>query len=362
MPKTAATHQGTTPAMIQHGRVLDVDAATYRLVVATEYTKKVLSGVSFATPYQHFANGEGIYFMPEVGSLVWLCEPSDGSMPFVLGWCPAQVEGDFRSRKKDLNPGDIYLGTRDDNFLILRRGGIVQIGGGPLSQRMYLPVENMIRDFCENYSLNTLGGSLDWTVRRTETDTDGHRPSTLLLSAKQFADNQGTAAELQVGSHDGDDATILSLRIKESGDKGAATNISLKLKNDGTVEWNVKKDIQAKIGGNVDLQIKGNVVLKADGTVSLESVGAGSYKGSTFTAEASTGPATVKSPTNISLDAPLVQAGGTGAVIPVVLATPLFLLWLATHVHPVIAPGVPTGPPIPPPPPDLVSKTLLSKS
>lgn len=360
MPKTSATHQGTKPAFIQHGRVLDVDAATYRLVVATEFTKKVLTGVSFATPYQHFANGEGIYFMPEVGSTVWLCEPSDGSMPFVLAWCAAQTEADYRSHKKDLNPGDIYLGTRDDNFLILRRGGIVQIGGGALSQRMYLPVENTIRDFCENYSLNTLGGSLEWTVHRTETDTDGHRPATLLLSAKQFADDEGVAAELQVGSHDGDDATILSLRIMESGKKGAATNISLKLMNDGSVAWDIKKDIKAKIGGDVDLAVSGKVGVKVDGALSIESSGTGSYKGSSVTVESATGPTTVKSPASISLDAPITMAGGSGASSPVALG-PVLIAWLTSHTHNVIAPGAPTGPAIPPPPPSILSTSLLAK-
>ena len=167
MPSTTVTRAAVVPAIIQHARVLDVDIASYTLTIATEFAKKPMSGIPFSSPYQHMNNGEGIYFMPEVGSLCWVCEPSDGGMPFVIAWAPAQDEGDFKSGKQDLNPGDIYLGTRDENFLILRRGGIVQIGGGPLSQRLYLPVNNTIKDFCENYSLNTVGGDFEWSVKRT---------------------------------------------------------------------------------------------------------------------------------------------------------------------------------------------------
>src|SRR5258708_39925591 len=118
------SREGMIPAIIETARIIDVDVATYTVSIATQFSKKPQNDIGFATPYQHFNNGEGIYFMPEVGSLCWVCFPSDGNRPFVLAWKSASDEGDERSKKQDLNPGDIYLGTRDENFLILRRGGI----------------------------------------------------------------------------------------------------------------------------------------------------------------------------------------------------------------------------------------------
>lgn len=359
----AATKQGIKPAIIQHGKVLDVDVDRYVLVVATEFTKKIVSDVSFSSPYMHPANGEGIYVMPEVGSLCWLAEPSDGGMPFVMGWSSAQDEGDFRARKRDLNPGDIFLGTRDDNFLILRRGGVVQIGGGPLAQRLYIPVNNVIRDFCENYFLNTIGGDLEWTVQRTETDTDGNRPTLLRVAARQSGGDKNPIAELKIGSHEGDAPTILTLTIKESGNDGAATKIALSLKKDGTVQWDVQKDFNLTIGGVLQVAVTGNVGLTSQGNINLNAVGDFNAKGATAELEAKEGPTTVRSPEATVLDSPTVNAGGLSAQIPVIMATPTFLLWLATHSHNIIVPvpGTPVGPPLPPPPPDMISTVLKTR-
>lgn len=359
----AATKQGIKAAVIQHGKVVDVDIDRYTLTVSTEFTKKIVSDISFATPYQHAANGEGIYVMPEVGSLVWLCEPSDGGMPFVLAWSSAQSEGDYKARKRDLNPGDIFLGTRDENFLILRRGGIVQIGGGPLSQRLYLPVNNAIRDFCENYHLSTLGGDLEWSVQRSETDTDGKRPASLTLSARQYANDKNPIAQLKIGSHEGDDPTILTLVVKESPGDGAATKISLSLLKDGTVRWDVQKDVFWIVKGKMDVSVTSDVTVKTQASMTLEALTPFQAKGATATLEATTGPATVKAPAQILLDAQQVNAGGASAQIPVMLASPTFLTWLATHAHNIITPvpATPTGPPIPPPPPDCISIVLKSR-
>ena len=170
---------GPKPSYIHQAKILDVNITNWTLSVHTEFTQKPLTDIPFAVPYMHPNNGEGIYFMPEVGSICWLCEPSDGGKGFVIAWAPPSVDGpgQFRGHRQDLNPGDIYLGTRDENFLILRRGGVVQIGGTGLCQRMFLPINNTIKDFCENYGLHTLGGDLEWTVNREETIDNGHRPA-----------------------------------------------------------------------------------------------------------------------------------------------------------------------------------------
>lgn len=367
MPTGKPTNQQTKAATIQRGRVLDVDMATYTLVVASEFTKKVLASVPFATPYQHFVNGEGIYFMPEVGSLCWLCEPSDGGMPFVLSWAAGQDEGDYRGRKRDLNPGDIFLGTRDENFLVLRRGGIVQIGGGPLSQRMFLPVDNTIKDLCENYSLNTLGGDLEWHVKRSETDTDGKRPTTLRLAARQFANDKNPLAVLEIGSQEGDDATILKLQIKASGEDGAATQISLKLTKEGNVQWEVQKDVSWVVKGNQHHDVSGDMTADVGGNWAAAVKGQMELLSDLPAVFGSTTATTnIESPVQIVLEAPITNAGGAAAQIPVALGPPL-LIWLAAHTHLIIVPvpGTPTGPAaasLPgPPPPSIISTSLFAK-
>lgn len=354
------TRQVIEPAYVESGRILDVDMSTYTVSATTQYTKKPQSGIRFATPYQHFVNGEGIYFMPEVGSLCWICFPSDGNRPFVMAWAPAGEEGDYRSRRKELNPGDIYLGTRDENFLVLRRGGVVQIGGGPICQRIFLPINNTISDFCENYGLHTLGGDLEWTIGREEETTDGHRPARLKIKAKEFADDPKPIAELEIGSHEGSETTILSLVIRASGVEGADLMVGLKIDKEGNVEWEVKKDVTYTVTGEFVVAAEDNVRMNTQSDMLLEAKVLFSATGKDAELVAKTGKTTVKSPIKILLDAPTTHAGGESATQAVALA-PVLLTWLALHTHKVIAPGQSTTPPEIPPPPAAMSTSMFAK-
>jgi hypothetical protein len=271
---TAATFSRTSPAFIESGTVIDVDISNYSLTVYTQFTHKPLYGLSFAMPYHHYANGEGIYFMPEVGSVCWVAFPSDGMRPFVMSWAPARDrESDsLRSGRPALNPGDIYLGTRDDNFMILRRGGVVQIGGGPLNQRMFIPLNNTIRDFCENYQLHTLAGDLEWTVVRDEFSTNGMRPSILRLAAREYADDAKPIALLEIGSseapgppidssHTENNANILSLTINDTGEAGATAQIKLNFRKDGSAYWEFQDSVEMISGGDITVYSKGTLSL-----------------------------------------------------------------------------------------------------
>lgn len=359
---------GPSPAYSQEkaskifaGRIVDVNVSTYTVSVACEYVSKPQTGISFSTPYQHFVNGEGSYFMPEVGSLCWLCFPSDNSRPFVIAWRPMEEEKNFRSRKKSLNPGDIYMGTRDENFLILRRGGVVQIGGGPLSQRIFIPVNNIIKDYCDNYGLHTLGGDLEWTIARPENTKDGTRPANLKIKAKEFADDPNPIAQLEIGSHEQDSQTILSLRINENGDSGAANKFNLKISKSGDVVWTMERDLTWTLEGKFTVSSADDMTLTSDG--------AASFSGDSVTIEA-TGlgqDVDIESKTNVNIAAGLLVDVGPKlrvgeSSIPVLLATSTLLLWIAAHTHPVIALGAPTGIPIPPdglPTPGAVSTKIF---
>lgn len=359
----AVTHSATKAAKIELGRILDVNAAKYTVAVATQFSKKPQTGISYATPYQHHVNGEGILFVPEVGSLCWVCFPSDGNRPFVLAWSSPQEEDDFRSRKPDLNPGDIYLGTRDENFLVLRRGGVVQIGGGPLNQRIFLPVNNTIKDFCENYGLHTLGGDLEWTIKREEGTTDGKRPALFSLLAREYANDPSPVAELLIGSHEGDSETILSLLVKASGQDGAAQKVELKFKKNGSVEWVVRQDVQWDVDGKFNLNVKGDISVDGKGKVALAAATELSLDGSNVKINGKTAVDVMAPTVNLKT---MVNVGG--AAFPVVLATPDLLLWLTMHTHKVVAPGLNTGPAYmgppaaPPPGPPLVPAGLISKN
>lgn len=336
------------PALIETGRVIDVDLNTYTLTATTQFTKKPHSGISWATPYQHYANGEGFHFIPEVGSLCWMCFPSDGMRPFILAWRSAMTEGDYRGLKPDLNPGDMYLGTRDDNFLILRRGGVVQIGGGPLNQRVFLPLDNSIQDFCENYGLSTPGGDLTWKVERSEKTADGRRPAVLTISAREFAKDSAPVAVLQIGSHDPAKPTILTLNLRKSGSSDQALNLTLSADKDGNVTWTSHEGALFKVDG------KGAFAVDVEGKVSLtsskENVEITAQKKVLITAQeemtlkVDSGDMNLNASGALKVSVAQVKVGG--ATWPVLLATSdlvNFLTSLATHTHVVAGTATPAG-------------------
>lgn len=339
-------------------RVIDVDVDAYTVSVNTEFSRKPQIGISFAVPYTHPNNGEGIYFMPEIGSICWVCFPSEGNKAFVLGWAGAQREADFRAHRQELNPGDIYLGTRDENFMILRRGGVIQIGSTPLSQRIFIPVNNAIKDFCENYGLHTLGGDLEWTIGRAEDTetravdglTDGHRPAALTIKAKEFSDDKEPVAELKIGSHGDADTSILTLSIFDKGETGHTAQFGLKFGKDGKATWDFKNDFTWKthkkfiltVDDNIEATSKKSMILKGKHT---------ELKSETDMLLEATAPITLKSP-SVAVSGSLAvggagSSGGAAGAKPVLIATEALIVWLTSHTHVCLGPSNPSGTPVP---------------
>ena len=178
------------PALVDHARVTEVQLREYTVTVVTTFTNREFT-VPFATPYTHGNHGGGINFMPEVGSHCYLCIPSDETA-FILGFIqnprniPKEVRDennelisevtdsspDFSGQRHPLEPGDISLSATGDNFVTLRRGGVLQIGSTALAQRIYIPIENTVRDFFQRYQAFSPIGEIEWGHATLTSDDD----------------------------------------------------------------------------------------------------------------------------------------------------------------------------------------------
>jgi hypothetical protein len=266
----AGTSQPRT-VLVEKCVVITVYPEKYTLDARSELTHRFHTDVSFMVPYCHQEGGEGISFMPEVGSTCWVCRSSEQNRyPFVLGWTMVDEGGSYKGGREDLNPGDIKLSTRDGNFIYVRRGGIIQIGSTPVCQRVYIPIRNIIQDFAENYELHTPAGDLTWTVLRPEQDGDGHQRCEYVLAAKEYADdpNDNPVALLKIGSHGEGSNTILTLQTRSSG--GGQVKFSLDVGKSGEVNWKCQKltmtileELNANVTGNVNLKTLANMMLQA---------------------------------------------------------------------------------------------------
>jgi len=186
---------GATPAYIHEGRVVDVNFVNWTVSVWSQFDMRYWPDIQVASPYLHPSRGEGIYVMPEVNSKVLVCIPSDGPPPFVIGFIAsmersgrdtvqgdAEGEGDdntdsaggmggstYALGRKRAKPGDIFMRGRDGNFMILHRGGVLQIGATDIAQRIYIPLRNLVTDISQNYEHFNSGGSINWGISVGET-------------------------------------------------------------------------------------------------------------------------------------------------------------------------------------------------
>jgi len=316
------------PAKIERALVLTVNTDEYTVDVRTEFTYTPRLNISFMVPYAHHANGEGINFMPEVGSTCWLATPSEeGLRSFVMGWTVQWEEGSFRSGRPLLNPGDLHFSTRDGNFLAIRRGGIVQIGSGPVCQRIYIPIRNYIRDMAENYGLHTPGGDLTWEVARTDEDADGHRGTSYTLACKEFADdpNEKPVAFLKFGSHGSSDDTILTLQTRDKG--GGVEKTTLKITKTGDVSWKIERNVTLDITGDLVATMKGKMEATAQ-SMKLTSKSTLEASAPTAITLASGGTQLALAPASAKLKAPMVEIGQV-PIAPALRNSVDFVTWMA---------------------------------
>lgn len=308
--------------VVETGRITNVNIEDWTVDAISEHGDKKYFDIQMMSPYLHYINGEGIYAMPEVGALVWVCTPSEGlhAIPFILGFqAPHDEDNDnFASNRSQLNPGDMMMKTRDENFIILRRGGGVQIGATPSTQRMYIPTQNFIRDFCENYQLFTFGGELTWVTDRTEKTTDGDVMTKLSLLAKEKAKDEEHIVELTIGSHGEGSQTTLNLLVKGSGAKGADTMVSLEITKEGNVNWEIQKDVTNLIHGNRTETIDGNHSTEVGGTMSYKSAQTASVESDLDVNVKAGTTATLEAAAQMFIDGATIHLGGPSAAHPLV--------------------------------------------
>ena len=203
---------GHEPARIVQGSVVNINLKTWTVDVVAQFDRKKYFNVQVGSPYLHHSNGEGMTVFPEVAATCMVCIPSDSAAPFILAFvmAPETVNGatadapsgtashaqmpanatssTFVGGRPQAKPGDLWFRTRDDNFVILHRGGVLQLGATELAQRIYIPLNNLITDISENYEHHNSNGSIVWGLQQGASKT--LIPSQYLQTFRVFASDQ----------------------------------------------------------------------------------------------------------------------------------------------------------------------------
>lgn len=389
---TSKASSAHSASWIETGVVANVNVKNLTIDWVAQFTSKTIQDLPIMKPYFHYNNGEGFTCVPEVGAICAVCWPSDNDPPFVIGFLGApELEGAENPKIEDfvgsggvetdegapkpvtttstgstkqaqnpsnasyrgglpvLNPGDMVWKGRDDNFAILRRGGVLQIGSTSICQRVYIPVLNYIRDFCENWELTNAAGFLHWVVQRQENDPSGNAPTEFEWIIREFAQDKKASVKVLLGSLDkaekppGGDKTFMEVTIApqqikaDTGEVEGTAKYVIRLDKAGntyrmqagkeTIE--IKGDQSITVEGNKSETVKGSLNQTVEGDVARKYTGTHTVDGS-LSDETWTGLKTIT--------AQVLKLGDKAASEPAVLGLKL-ATWLATHTHPPFLPA-----------------------
>jgi len=216
-----SARRNLTPASVTEAQILDVNPDAWTMTLRTVANDEIFTHVPIVSTYLHHFAGEGIHYMPEAGTMCWICKPSEGdTKPFIVAFRPpADEKGTFRANRPVLNPGDVHISTRDGNAIKIRRGGVIEIEASPLARTFWLPVANKIMSFAANHEIVTLGGSQKWRTARPEEDEDGNHATKYTLKAKEFSEHKQQVVQLDAGGQI--DGGVFKLQVFADGNIGS---------------------------------------------------------------------------------------------------------------------------------------------
>jgi hypothetical protein len=281
----------------QQAIVVDVNRKNWTCALQTVHGAQTMPDVQWASSYHHYTGGEGYHYMPEVGAHCWVAIPNDNTPPFIMGFRapPAVITAagsdplrssdtpggsstdvSYQSNRPDLNPGDIALTTRDGSFVILRRGGVLQIGATALAQRIFVPIRNFIHDYAENYELATPGGDVCWIVDRPELDPAGKPPCSWSFHMREYATDKNATVRVrhlplaEAGAKKAAwEVTVAPNGIDRDTGAAASATYSMLILTSGETAEMVAANRTTEIKGNDTLKVGGNQTTTVTGTSAL---------------------------------------------------------------------------------------------
>lgn len=239
-----------TPVKIYTATVISVDTSTYEMRVYAGINGGPSEPIEIPSPYFNArdGSGSGMHILPEVGAEVWIAETSDGKK-LPISYHGAIGES-FRNGRPEGVEGDILIGTTDDNFIGVLRGGSVVLEAGALCKVLMDPFSDTV---------STISSNLEtYTVPYTEEHVceEGRDCSSLYKYFKK-AEDSFPAVEVRYGS--GSKVFSFTVRSKRT-NKSFVSTLSL----DGESEIRLKK---AEIDVTQDVRVgKANVtsLVKSD--------------------------------------------------------------------------------------------------
>lgn len=204
--------------------IVSVDREAYTCTVATadgrRFSGVALPGTGSSGP------GTGSYHIPAPGSLYWGSFPERSSVPVLQSPAsvptqdsddPAEDPNNYRRGRPVLNEGDQMLASHQDAFVLLRSGGVLELGANLTTRRIFTPVQNTLHDIAENYLLSIPAGASFQARTRTVDAASGRTAVSVSLSSREYGDDAEDAVRLDLGRIEDEEPFY----VPPSGERGA---------------------------------------------------------------------------------------------------------------------------------------------
>tara|TARA_R110002126_G_scaffold144883_1_gene290903 strand:+ start:20 stop:937 length:918 start_codon:yes stop_codon:yes gene_type:complete len=99
-----------------------------------------------------------------------------------------------------MEAGDAVIGTKDGNFISVKRGGVIQIAANGLCQRILIPIENLIRDYFMKYEARSPLGEVIWGHQTLSAPGEEQKTGVLIQGSwREHAQDTDFAVEVRCG-------------------------------------------------------------------------------------------------------------------------------------------------------------------
>lgn len=309
MAKTVSSLQNVR---IEVGRILAVDTENYTVDVRSEFSEQPSYRIPILSPFCEQESGAGFRYQPTAGETVLMLTTSD-NYRCILGFIPIQEEGSMGAGFPPMNSGDCFMLSRNGSFMKMYGGGVLQIGSTPIATTMYIPIRNLVHTIGENIILDSLAGSLEFSVGRKEDSSEGKSPTNLEIKVKEFANDSNEITRIKMGAD-----LAFGITVKDSGN-GETTKATIELTKDGDLKISLTQNLSINVKGKCDLSVTGDINIDSKGSVNITALGNGKIQ---------TGPLDLTSTGIISLNSTTTNINSAltkispAALFPVVRLSP----------------------------------------
>jgi hypothetical protein len=189
-------------AQIFRAVIYNVHYGKYLVDVRSLFGNLDFKEAELGAAYQHSDGPEGSYVEPEVGAECLVCVPGDGTRAVVISFTREFADEDgAKGDRPSLGPGDQIVHSRDGNYVVVRRGGLIEIRSTAQCQTVYVPIQNLIRTFFSNWEAKSLLGEASWRHSPLEegAELDGGTEVLFTFRTREYTEDAKQSVTLRCG-------------------------------------------------------------------------------------------------------------------------------------------------------------------